>query len=163
MASTLMNWERKILRKIYGSKCEQEMWRIRSNLELQNAYKSPDIITEIKIRKMEWLGHIFKTEDTQIPKTIINTKLEGRCGVGGPKVRWLHDVEADIKALGIKRSMCMWVPCHHGMARPQVADGGDGLQIWRLAANILNKQSRTADKGWSSSLGVGRGAKNSSP
>jgi len=27
--------------------------------------------------------------------------------------------------------------------------------------NILNKQSRTADKGWSSSLVVGRGAKNS--
>jgi hypothetical protein len=24
-----------------------------------------------------------------------------------------------------------WVPCHHGTARPQVADGGDGLQIWR--------------------------------
>jgi hypothetical protein len=22
-----------------------------------------------------------------------------------------------------------WVPCLHGMARPQVADGGDGLQI----------------------------------
>jgi hypothetical protein len=29
--------------------------------------------------------------------------------------------------------------------------------------NILNKQSRTADKGWSSSLGVGRGANNPSP
>jgi hypothetical protein len=29
----------------------------------------------------------------------------------------------------------------------------------RLAANILNKQPRTNDKGWSSSLGVGRGAK----
>jgi hypothetical protein len=55
-----------------------------------------------------------------------------------------------------------WVPCHHGMARPQVADGGDGLQIWRVAANILTKQSRTADKGWSFSLGVGRGANNSS-
>jgi hypothetical protein len=25
------------------------------------------------------------------------------------------------------------------MARPQVADGGEGLQIWRVAANILNK------------------------
>jgi hypothetical protein len=43
------------------------------------------------------------------------------------------------------------------MARPQVADGGNGLQIWRVAANILNNQSRTADKGWASSLGVGRG------
>jgi hypothetical protein len=49
-----------------------------------------------------------------------------------------------------------WVPCHHGMARPQFADGGDGLQIWRVAANILNKQSRTADRGWSSSMGAGR-------
>jgi hypothetical protein len=34
---------------------------------------------------------------------------------------------------------------------------------WRLAANILNKQPRTNDKGWSSSLGVGRGANNPSP
>jgi hypothetical protein len=40
-----------------------------------------------------------------------------------------------------------WVPCHHSMARPQVADGGNTLQVWGLAANILNKQSRTADKG----------------
>ena len=32
--------------------------------------------------------------------------------------------------------------------------------IWRLAANILNKQSRTADKGWSSSLEIGRGTTN---
>jgi hypothetical protein len=25
-----------------------------------------------------------------------------------------------------------WVPCHHGMAHPQVADGGDPLQFWRV-------------------------------
>jgi hypothetical protein len=50
-----------------------------------------------------------------------------------------------------------WVPRHHGMARTQVADRGDALQIWRVAVNILNKQSRTADEGWPSSLRVGRG------
>jgi len=33
---------------------------------------------------------------------------------------------------------------------------------WRVAANKLNKQSWTDDKGWSSSLGVGRGANNPS-
>jgi hypothetical protein len=38
------------------------------------------------------------------------------------------------------------------MADLPVADGGDGL-----AANMLNKQSRTADKGCPSSLEVGRG------
>jgi hypothetical protein len=48
----------------------------------------------------------------------------------------------------------------------QVADGGEGLQIWRVwmvAANVLNKQSRTANKGRYSSLGDGRGANNPSP
>jgi len=28
-------------------------------------------------------------------------------------------------------------------------------QTWMVAANILNKQSRAADKGWSSSMGLG--------
>ena len=36
------------------------------------------------------------------------------------------------------------------------------VPIWRVAANKLNKQLRTADEGWSSSLGVGRGANNAS-
>jgi hypothetical protein len=39
-------------------------------------------------------------------------------------------------------------------------DGADSLQRWRVAANILNKQSRTDDNGWSSSLRVGWGANN---
>jgi hypothetical protein len=34
-----------------------------------------------------------------------------------------------------------WVHCQHGMAHPRFADRGDGLQIWRVAVNILNKQS----------------------
>jgi hypothetical protein len=34
----------------------------------------------------------------------------------------------------------------------------NSLQLWRLAANVLNKQPQTDNKGWSSSLGVGRGA-----
>jgi len=37
------------------------------------------------------------------------------------------------------------------MARSQVVDG-DGLQIWRVAAHVLHKQSRTANKVWFSNL-----------
>jgi hypothetical protein len=36
------------------------------------------------------------------------------------------------------------------------------LHIQRVAANILNMQSRTADKGWSSSVAVGHGNNNCS-
>jgi hypothetical protein len=50
-----------------------------------------------------------------------------------------------------------WVPYHQVMTRPQVVDGGEDLQIWKASANVLNKQPRTADKGQSFSLGVGRG------
>jgi hypothetical protein len=38
-----------------------------------------------------------------------------------------------------------------------------GLQILSIHANILNKQSQTADEGWSSSLQVGRAPNKSSP
>ena len=48
--------------------------------------------------------------------------------------------------------------CHHGMARPLGCGWGSGpLDI---AANILNKQSWTANQEWSSSLGVWREANN---
>jgi hypothetical protein len=69
---------------------------------------------------------------------------------------------ADSHVTGPDIPVCYVGPCHHGMARPRVADGGDGLQIWRVAANVLNKQSRLVEKGRSSSLGVGQRASNSS-
>jgi hypothetical protein len=35
-----------------------------------------------------------------------------------------------------------------------LADGAESLQIWRVAVDVLNKQLRTVDKWWSSSLGA---------
>jgi hypothetical protein len=102
MASSLMTWERKILRKICGLKSEQVVWRI-SNLEIQNMYKLPDIVTETKVRRVDWLGHVIRMEDSRLPKMAFNTKPEGRRGVGRPRLRWLDDVEADIKGLGVRR------------------------------------------------------------
>ena len=37
-------------------------------------------------------------------------------------------------------------PCYHSMAPSQVADWENDLRIWRVAANILTKQSRTVDR-----------------
>jgi hypothetical protein len=46
-------------------------------------------------------------------------------------------------------------PYHHDLACRRVADVGDGLQVWKVATNVLNKQSWTADRGWISGLGLG--------
>jgi hypothetical protein len=75
---------------------------IRSNLEVQNMYKSPDIVTEIKVRRLEWLGHVVRMEYIRLPEVVFNAKPEGRRVVARPRLRWLDD-EADIKALGVTR------------------------------------------------------------
>jgi hypothetical protein len=62
-------------------------------------YKSPDIVTEIKVRRLEWLGHVVRMEDTRLPKTVYDAKREARRG----GLRWLDDAETDIKAIGVKR------------------------------------------------------------
>jgi hypothetical protein len=54
-----------------------------------------------------------------------------------------------------------WGPCHH-VLRVLKFWMKERPPIWRVAVNILKKQSRTADTGCSSSLGIGRGANNSS-
>jgi hypothetical protein len=59
-------------------------------------------VTGIKIRRFKWQGHVIRMGDTRIPKIIFNTKPEGRRGVRRHKLRWLDDVEADIKTVGIK-------------------------------------------------------------
>jgi hypothetical protein len=43
------------------------------------------------------------------------------------------------------------------MVRPQVVHGGENLQISRVAENILNKHSLTADGGGPRAWGLGSG------
>jgi hypothetical protein len=62
---------------------------------------SPDIMTEINVRRLEWLEHVIRME--KISKIVFNAKPEGRRGVIRPRLRWLDDVKTDMKALGVKR------------------------------------------------------------
>ena len=57
---------------------------------------------------------------------------------------------------------CLWVPVTTAW-RVLRLRMEDRTPIQRVAVSKSNKQSRTADKGWSSSWGVERGANNSSP
>jgi hypothetical protein len=77
-----------------------EMWRERRNLEIQNMGKSQDIVTEIIVRRLEWLEHVIRMEETCLPEMVFNAKPEGRHGVCRPRLRWLDNVESDIKSLG---------------------------------------------------------------
>jgi ubiquitin-protein ligase len=62
MERDLMTWERKILRKIYGTTYENGYWRIEMNQEIYNKFKPPNILIAIKVRRLEWLGHFVRMD-----------------------------------------------------------------------------------------------------
>jgi len=99
----LMTWDRKILRKIYGPTKENGQWRIKTNEELRTKYKSQDIVTVINIQRLEWLGHVSRMNETRSVKNIFEGKLEGRRGRGWPRLRWINDVEDNLRKLGLKQ------------------------------------------------------------
>ena len=45
-------------------------------------YKTPDIVSIIKIQRLEWLGHVVRMNETRSVKKIFEGKLEGRRGRG---------------------------------------------------------------------------------
>jgi hypothetical protein len=99
----LMTWERKILRKVYGPTYENGHWIIKINSELESKYKSQDIVSLIKVRILEWLGHIIRMNETRTVNKISEEKLGGRRGRGRPRLRWIDDVEDDLRTMGIER------------------------------------------------------------
>jgi hypothetical protein len=55
-------FENRVLRIIFGLKREKVKgeWRKLHNEELHNLYSSPDIIRQIKSRRMRWAGHVAR-------------------------------------------------------------------------------------------------------
>jgi hypothetical protein len=49
---------KRVLRRIFGPKRDEEMgdWRKLHSGQLHNLYSSPDIIGQIKSRRMRWAG-----------------------------------------------------------------------------------------------------------
>jgi hypothetical protein len=78
-------------------------WRIKTNEELMTKYKAPYIVNVIKIRRLEWLGHGVRMNETRSVKKIFEGKLEDRRSTSRPRLRWINDVEDDLRELGVKR------------------------------------------------------------
>ena len=56
----LLVFERKILRRIFGSTKENQIWRVKTNEELDKLIKHKNIINYIKAQRLSWFGHIQK-------------------------------------------------------------------------------------------------------
>jgi hypothetical protein len=64
-------FERKILRKIFGPTEEVNgIWRIKTNMELDELIKQRNIINYVKAKTLSWFGHTNRMPGTSIVKRI---------------------------------------------------------------------------------------------
>jgi hypothetical protein len=63
----------------------------------------PNIVEDIKIRRLEWAGHIMRMEEERIPKKVLNGNFHTTRPVGRPRTRWADMVQRDtLQLLGIR-------------------------------------------------------------
>jgi hypothetical protein len=70
------------------------------NEELHKLYSSPNIIRQIKSRRIRWAGHVARMgEDTKVYRVLVG-KPEGKRPLGRPRIRWKDGIRMDLRTIG---------------------------------------------------------------
>jgi hypothetical protein len=94
--------ERKILRKIYGPTQNPDgSWRIKTNEELRHDMKQESIVKFIKSQRLRWAAHVMRMEKTRTTRKITEWTPHKAKQVGRPRLRWMDQVEEDLKRMRI--------------------------------------------------------------
>jgi hypothetical protein len=97
-------FENRVLRIIFGPKRDEvtREWRKLHNEELHNLYSSPDIIRQVKSRRLRWAGHVARMgEERKVYKVLVG-KLEGKRPLGRPRRRWENGIRMDLGVIGLR-------------------------------------------------------------
>jgi hypothetical protein len=95
-------FENRVLRRIFGPKREEITgeWRKLHSGELPNLYSSPDIIRQIKSRRMRWAGQVAcMGERIKVYRFLVG-KPEGKRPLGRPSCRWDDGIKMDLGEIG---------------------------------------------------------------
>jgi hypothetical protein len=64
--------------------------------------KGEDIVRFIKSQRIRWLEHVERMEGNAMPKRMLKGRLYSKRRKGRPRMRWLDDVESDLKKVEMK-------------------------------------------------------------
>jgi hypothetical protein len=95
-------FENRVLRRIFGPKRDEVMgeWRKLHNGELHNLYSSPDIIRQIKSRRMRWAGHVARMGDERNVYRVLVGKPKGKGPLERPRCRWEDGIKMGLREIG---------------------------------------------------------------
>jgi hypothetical protein len=90
-----------VLRGIFGPKRDEVTgeWRKLHNGELHNLYSSPDIIRQIKSRRMRWAGHVARMGEGRNVCRVLVGKPEGKRPLERSRRRWEDVIKMDLREI----------------------------------------------------------------
>jgi hypothetical protein len=97
-------FENRVLRRIFGPKRDEVTgeWRKLNSEEIHNLYSSPDIIRQVKSRRMRWAGHVARMgEERKVYKVLVG-KPEGKRPLGRPRRRWEDGIRMYHREIGLE-------------------------------------------------------------
>ncbi|KAJ4447908.1 hypothetical protein ANN_09917 [Periplaneta americana] len=94
-------FENKVLRKVFGAERDEVRgeWRKLHNAELHALY-SPDIIRNIKSRRLRWAGHVARMGESRNAYRVLVGRPEGKRPLGRPRCRWEDNIKMDLREVG---------------------------------------------------------------
>ncbi|KAJ4426497.1 hypothetical protein ANN_27311 [Periplaneta americana] len=92
-------FENKVLRKIFGTNKDEVTgeWRKLHNAELHALYSSPDIIRNIKSRRLRWAEHVAHMGESINAYRVLVGRLEGKRPLERPRLRWEDNIKMDLR------------------------------------------------------------------
>jgi hypothetical protein len=95
-------FENRVLRRMFGPERDEVKgeWRKLHSGELHNLYLSPDIIRQIKSRRMMWAGHVACMGEGRNVYGVLVGKPEGKRPLGRPRRRWEDGIKMDLREIG---------------------------------------------------------------
>jgi hypothetical protein len=96
-------FENRVLRRIFGPKMDEVTgeWRKLHNEELHNLYSYPDIIRQVKSRRMRWAGHVARmVVERKVYKVLVG-KPEGNRPLERRRHRWEDWIRMNLWEIGL--------------------------------------------------------------
>jgi hypothetical protein len=95
-------FENRVLRRIFGPKRDEVTGECRKlhSEELHILYSSPNIIRQIKSRRMRWAEHVTRMGDERNVYRVLIGKPEGKRPLGRPRSRWENGIRMDLRDIG---------------------------------------------------------------
>jgi hypothetical protein len=100
---SLWVFENRVLRRIFWPKTAEvtREWIKLHNEELRDLYSSPSIIRIIKLRRMNWAGHVARMGEKRNAYRLLVGNPEGKRPLRRPRrSRWVDNIRMDLREVG---------------------------------------------------------------